>query len=267
MIDSYLLTTFLGVVVGAVLGLTGAGGAVLSVPFLGIFLHLDVANAAPIGLIAVAISSWIGSALALRAGVLRYKAALLMAVVGLIFSPVGMWLAHQLPNWPLVIIFIVVLLFVAKNMWRKSLQNTDEPNEQPPCRLDQQVGRLHWSMPCVRAMFFSGALAGFFSGLLGVGGGFIIVPALRKFTDLPMKSIIATSMGVLSIVSLGGVVFSSFYGSMNWSIAVPFSVGAVVGLLVGRQFVKKLSESLIQRGFAVLAVLVALAIFVKLIGA
>ena len=95
MIDTYLLTTFLGVVVGAVLGLTGAGGAVLSVPFLGIFLHLDISKAAPVGLVAVAISSWIGSVLALRAGVLRYKAALLMAVIGLVFSPLGMWVAHQ----------------------------------------------------------------------------------------------------------------------------------------------------------------------------
>jgi len=264
-IDTYLLTTFLGVVIGAVLGLTGAGGAVLSVPFLGIFLHLDIANAAPIGLVAVTISSWIGSALALRAGVLRYKAALLMAGVGLIFSPVGMWMAHQLPNWPLVILFVAILLLVAKNMWQKSHPHADQSHQLPPCRVDQQIGKLHWSMPCARAMVFSGALAGFFSGLLGVGGGFIIVPALRKFTDLPMKSIIATSMGVLSLVSLGGVVFSSFYGSMNWSIAVPFSVGAVIGLLVGRHFVKKLSESLIQRGFALLAVLVALAMLMKLV--
>lgn len=267
MIDTYLLSTFLGLVIGAVLGLTGAGGAVLSVPFLGIFLHLEIAEAAPIGLVAVTISSWIGSVLALRAGILRYKAALLMALVGLAFSPVGMWMAHQLPNWPLVILFMAILLLVAKNMWEKSHPHAEESHQLPPCRLNHQVGKLHWSMPCARAMVFSGALAGFFSGLLGVGGGFIIVPALRKFTDLPMKSIIATSMGVLSLVSLGGVMFSSFYGSMNWSIAVPFSLGSVVGLLVGRQFVKKLRESLIQRGFAILAVLVALAMFVKLLGA
>lgn len=265
MIDTYLLTTFLGVVVGAVLGLTGAGGAVLSVPFLGIFLHLDISKAAPVGLVAVAISSWIGSVLALRAGVLRYKAALLMAVIGLVFSPLGMWVAHQLPNWPLVIVFIVILLLVARNMWQKSISNPDERHEIPPCRLDQEIGKLHWSMPCAKAMIFSGALAGFFSGLLGVGGGFIIVPALRKFTDLPMKSIVATSMGVLSLVSMGGVVFSSFYGSMSWLIAIPFSIGAIIGLLIGRHFVKKLSEFFIQRSFAILAVLVALIMLVKLV--
>ncbi|MEY2707114.1 MAG: hypothetical protein RI905_865 [Pseudomonadota bacterium] len=262
-----LISIALGIFVGVVLGLTGAGGAILSVPLLGFFLHLNVAEAAPIGLLAVSLSAGLGAYLGLRSKIMRYKAAMLIASAGLLFSPVGIWLAHQLPNWPLVLIFCLVLLLVARNMWKQAQRELAGLDEElgPPCMLDQTIGKLTWTLPCARALAMSGALAGFFSGLLGVGGGFIIVPALRRFTDLPMKSIVATSLGVLTIVSFGGVLFSNLYGSMNWTLAAPFAGGSVVGLLIGRQAVKSISGPRVQQSFAIFALMLSVAMMVKLI--
>ena len=118
--EGLLIEGVLGAGVGLVLGLTGAGGAILSVPLLSFFLDLTVAQAAPIGLLAVFLSAGVGAVLGLRAQILRYKAALLIAVSGLILSPIGIWLAQQLPNWPLVIIFVLILLWVARNMWQQA---------------------------------------------------------------------------------------------------------------------------------------------------
>ena len=265
--DITLIGIALGVFVGVLLGLTGAGGAILSVPLLGFFLHLNVAEAAPIGLLAVSLSASLGAYLGLRSKIMRYKAAMLIASAGLLFSPIGIWLAHQLPNWPLVLIFCSVLLLVSRNMWQQAKRELAHLDDElgPPCLLDQTIGKLTWTLPCARALAMSGALAGFFSGLLGVGGGFIIVPALRKFTDLPMKSIVATSLGVLTIVSFGGVLFSNLYGSMNWSLALPFAGGSVVGLLIGRQAVKSISGPRVQQAFAIFALLIAVAMMLKLI--
>lgn len=262
-----LISIALGIFVGVVLGLTGAGGAILSVPLLGFFLHLNVAEAAPIGLLAVSLSAGLGAYLGLRSKIMRYKAAMLIASAGLLFSPVGIWLAHQLPNWPLVLIFCLVLLLVARNMWKQAQRELAGLDEElgPPCMLDQTIGKLTWTLPCARALAMSGALAGFFSGLLGVGGGFIIVPALRRFTDLPMRSIVATSLGVLTIVSFGGVLFSNLYGSMNWTLAAPFAGGSVVGLLIGRQAVKSISGPRVQQSFAIFALMLSVAMMVKLI--
>ena len=106
----------LGFVVGFLLSLTGAGGAILSVPLLGFGLHLTVAQAGPIGLLAVCLSSGVGALLALRAGILRYRAASFMALFGLILSPFGLWLATRVPNRPLTIIFSLVLFFVASRL-------------------------------------------------------------------------------------------------------------------------------------------------------
>jgi len=266
-LEVVLISIALGIFVGVVLGLTGAGGAILSVPLLGFFLHLNVAEAAPIGLLAVSLSAGLGAYLGLRSKIMRYKAAMLIATAGLLFSPVGIWLAHQLPNWPLVLIFCLVLLLVARNMWKQAQRELAGLDEElgPPCMLDQTIGKLTWTLPCARALAMSGALAGFFSGLLGVGGGFIIVPALRKFTDLPMKSIVATSLGVLTIVSFGGVLFSNLYGSMNWTLAAPFACGSVVGLLIGRQAVKSISGPRVQQSFAIFALMLSVAMMVKLI--
>lgn len=264
--EGLLIEGVLGAGVGLVLGLTGAGGAILAVPLLSFFLDLSVAQAAPIGLLAVFLSAGIGAILGLRAGILRYKAALLIAVSGLILSPLGLYLAQRLPNWPLVAIFVLILLWVARNMWQQA-QNEIlgvEPTLGPPCQLDQAIGKLIWTAPCARALSLSGMCAGFFSGLLGVGGGFVIVPALNRFTDLPMKSIVATSLGVLTLVSGGGVLFSNIYGVMDWGIAIPFALASILGLLMGRKVSRRLPGPQLKKAFAILALGIAVLMLSRL---
>ena len=109
----------------------------------------------------------------------------------------------------------------------------------------------------------AGSVAGFLSGLLGVGGGFVIVPALKRYTDLPVQSIVATSLGVLAIISAGGTLFSAVSGNLNLALAAPFSLGALVGLLMGRAFGKKISGPRLQQIFAVFTVIVAISLLIK----
>jgi uncharacterized protein len=109
----------------------------------------------------------------------------------------------------------------------------------------------------------TGVMAGFLSGLLGVGGGFVIVPSLKKYTDLSMKSIVATSLGVLAIVSLGGAVFSLASGNLNVNLALPFALGTAGGLLLGKLLERKLSGLRVQQIFAVFTLLVAVNLIYK----
>jgi uncharacterized membrane protein YfcA len=110
---------------------------------------------------------------------------------------------------------------------------------------------------------FSGGVAGFLSGLLGVGGGFVIVPALKRYTDLPVQSIVATSLGVLAVISAGGAVFSAASGNLDLLLAAPFSLGALAGLLIGTAFGKKISGPRLQQIFAVLTFVVAISLMIK----
>ncbi|QWE29032.1 sulfite exporter TauE/SafE family protein [Polynucleobacter sp. AM-7D1] len=264
---STLISPALGILVGILMGLTGAGGGILSVPLLVFFLGLPIAEAAPIALCAVALASSIGAILGLRNKILRYKAAGFMAIFGLALSPLGLWVAPQIPNAPLQILFSLILLYVAIRLLsqaRNELKGIPEPNRKPPpCLMNPSIGKLQWTVPCARALMVSGSLAGFLSGLLGVGGGFIIVPALKRYTDLPVKSIVATSLGVLAIVTGGGAIFSAASGNLNLIVAAPFSLAALVGLLFGQLLGKKMSGPNVQLIFAIFTLLIAISLLIK----
>lgn len=257
----------LGVFVGILMGLTGAGGGILSVPLLVFFLHLPMTQASPIALCAITLSATVGALIGLREKVLRYKAAMFMSLFGLIMSPIGIWLAKRVPNTPLLLIFSAVLIYVSLRLYyqaHQAIKGTSPVRETPPpCQLDINIGKLIWNVPCARALMFSGMLAGFLSGLLGVGGGFVLVPALKKFTDLPMKSIIATSLGVLAIVSAGGAFISLASGNLNINMAIPFASGTVIGLVIGKILERKISGTRALQIFAIFTFLVALSLIYK----
>ena len=261
----------LGVFVGLILGLTGAGGAILAVPLLIFALNWDVVRAAPVALVAVAASAALGAAIGLRQGCVRYRAAMVMAAAGALMTPLGLYLAHHAPVAPLALAFSAVLLYVAWRMYRQARPATVVASavcECPatataPCQLSIATGRFVWNAPCAKALAFSGLATGLLSGLLGVGGGFLIVPALRQTTDLTMNSIVATSLLVVALVSTFAVGASALTGHLDFSVAWPFAVGALLGMLAGRALAPKIAGSALQRGFAVLAAMVAVGLVAK----
>lgn len=267
-----MLSLLLGIVVGAVMALTGAGGGVLSVPLLMFALHLDMRAAAPASLLALTVAAGIGALLGLHEGVVRYRAALLMAGCGALASPVGLWLGHRLPAAPLSAGFALVLLVVAWRLVQRGRRSgngaeglvLEGTGRGAPCRLDQSRGTLVWTLPCARVMALAGAVAGLLSGLLGVGGGFLLVPAMGMATDLPMRSIVATSLTVITLVSFSAAVSAAAMGLMPWALALPFAVGAALGLLGARRLAQRLAGRQLQRAFALLCVLVALLLLWRL---
>ncbi|WP_322042710.1 sulfite exporter TauE/SafE family protein [Paraburkholderia sp. J67] len=277
MIDTTtLVSAALGSVVGLILALTGAGGAIVAVPLLVFGLGLGVAQAAPIGLFAVALAAGIGALLALREGKVRYKAAALMAVAGAVISPAGLWVAHRVPDAPLMLLFALVLARVAWRMFHQPASGTTAHDlhgggeacpSDLPCRLNLERGKLDWTAPCARALALSGAFAGFLSGLLGVGGGFVIVPALKRASDIPMQGIVATSLAVIALVSSAGVAASAASGHMLWLNALPFAAGALAGMLIGRSFARHVSGARLQQSFAMFAGCVAVGMAVKAVHA
>lgn len=275
-----MTAALLGLAVGLLLALTGAGGSIVAVPALVLVLHLPMAQAGPMGLVAVALSAGLGAALALKQGLLRYKAAALMAGVGALASPLGLWVAHRTPEQPLALLFSAVLAWVGWHTWRKAraarepaqdtaaqaaqaAQAAEVPRRNTPCQYNPATGRLRWNPRCAARLASAGAGAGFLSGLLGVGGGFVIVPALLAITDLPMAAVTATSVGVIAIISTSGVASAAWAGAIPWSAALPFAAGAMVGMLGGRALAARWSGPRLQQGFGAFAMLSALALALR----
>lgn len=255
-----LLAATLGGLVGLVLALTGAGGAILAVPLLMFVLDWDVAQAAPVALLAVSASAFAGTLLGLHQGRVRYRAALLMAVAGSLMSPLGIALAQRIPAALLALMFSVLLGFIALRMGRAPRLAAPSAPDSAACKLDLDSGRLVWNAPCTRALAQAGMMAGFVSGLLGVGGGFLIVPALRRASDLSMDAIVATTLMVIALVSASGVLASAWSGQLPFEVGLPFAAGAVAAMLAGRVIASRLQGPRLQQGFAILAGGVALAL-------
>ena len=255
----------LGLSVGVVLALTGAGGGILTVPLLIFVVGLDLPQAAPIGLMAVGLAAWVGAMVGLRDGIVRYKAAALMACSGVLLAPAGVWVAGRVAHDMLALLFALVMFWVAFRAFRRPPTDDSAP-KAVPCRLKPQTGRFHWTYRCAAIVAASGTLTGFLSGLLGVGGGFVLVPALSRFSDLPMRSITATSLAVISLVSVSGVSSSALAGNIDWAVAIPFSVGAVAGMLMGLLISARLPGPLLQKGFGLIAIIAATALVIQSLG-
>ena len=237
------ISAALGFIVGVTLALTGAGGGILAVPLLVFGLGLSAVQAGPIGLFAVDIGAAVGA--------------------GMLGSPFGLWLVQRLDIAILSILFSAVLLFVAYRTFRQANNASSNHQEnaamqQLPCVRHPLHGRFIWNRSCVRVLALWGALAGLLSSLLGVGGGFVMEPALRLYTDLTIPSTIATSLAVIALVSLAGVAASAVHEQVSWAIAIPFSSGTIAGIVGAGLISSRLTGPQLQRGFAALAGLVAI---------
>jgi uncharacterized membrane protein YfcA len=262
-----LTSLILGALVGAVLGLTGAGGGILAVPALVVGMGWPMQQASPVALIAVAGSAAIGVVEAFRRGLVRYRAALLMAMTGVPVTSLGASLAHKLPQRLLIELFAGVMLLAAIRLLTQAMgEKTSEPTMSPLCvgRMDPRTGRLAWNWATGFALAGTGALTGLMTGLLGVGGGFVIVPMLRKLTNVSMHGVVATSLMVVALVGSGGVISTIAAGvSPPLVITILFSLTTALGMIVGRGASRYLSARHVQIGFAGVLVCVSLGMLGK----
>lgn len=265
-----LTGSLLGLLIGSVLGLTGAGGGIFAVPALVFGLGMSIRDAAPVALLAVGSAALLGALQGLRQGIVRYKAAALLAATGAFTAPLGVTLAHQFAAWCLNLIFVIIMLVVAGRMFISSIQSETaaEPAtlKAKPCHVSDKTGRFVWGARIAITLGAIGAVTGLFTGLLGVGGGFIIVPALAYASNLRMHSIAATSLMVIALLS--AVTFFSAWsqGVLLSGPTYAFALASLVGMAMGRLVAPNISSRMLQRFFSVICVVVALMMLMRNVG-
>ncbi len=262
-----MLSIVLGAIIGITLGLTGAGGGILAVPALVLGIGLSMTQATPIALMAVGTAALLGALDGLRKGLVRYKAALLMAAVGSLVSPLGMWIAHRVSATWLMTLFSLVMMLVAARMLQQARKDSrqQDPNteRQKPCTINPATRKLHWTWKSSSILATIGSVAGLFTGMLGVGGGFLIVPAFKHFSNISMHGIVATSLMVIALVSASSVMGALFLGAQVPAEGWYFIVAAAGGMLVGRRVAPALPEKWLQAGFASITLVVSLMLIGK----
>jgi uncharacterized membrane protein YfcA len=180
----------------------------------------------------------------------------------------------MLPGSLLLITFSVLMLAIALLMWRTAGRagvgkdvpahpEGDEPPSSVACRFDP-AGKLRVTSRCAVRLMTAGAVTGVFSGLFGVGGGFVVVPALMMTTGMSVHRAVATSLLVIVLVSLSGsATYVATHPGTPWDIVATFVIGGVAGLEVGGRLAKRIGGVALQRGFAVTIVLVGVFVIAK----
>ena len=233
-----------GLAIGILLGVVGGGGSVLAVPVLVYVLGEPVKRAITESLLIVGVTALVGALAAARAGRVRVRVALAFAAVGAGAAVAGTAL-NRLVDARLVLLgFGVLLLLAAYRMLRGRRTGPTHAggDEQPP----------RW--PRVVA---AGAITGLLTGFFGIGGGFVIVPALTLALGLPMSVAVGTSLLVIALTS--GAAFAAHLasGGINVSLALTFAASAMAGMLIGTKLHGQLPEPRLRQFFAVLLIAVA----------
>jgi len=267
MADFQLVSILLGMFVGAVSALTGAGGSILAIPLLMLGLNISFTQAAPMALLAVFSAASLGAIQGFRVGIVRYKTALLISTVGIALVPLGVWLAKQIPANVLNISFATILIYVALRMWQQSSRTpeSNEKNPTPVCITNPVTSKIFWTALCTRRLMITGGIAGLLSGLLGIGGGFVIVPSLHKVSNFDMQTIIATSLTAIALVSAASVLTYALHDDIKLMVAMPFVLGTMLGMFGFRLLSNKIPAKLSQRSFALLALVAALVMVARTI--
>ncbi|MFC9910712.1 sulfite exporter TauE/SafE family protein [Streptomyces sp. NPDC059862] len=231
--SAFVLALVAGALTGLALGALGGGGSVLAVPALIYLLDLTPAAAATASLVVVTVTSataLIGHA---REGTVRGKHGLLFALAGLGPAAVGGAVSTRLPAGVLTGVFAVIAAVAALRMLRPS---ASAPTEAParPVRVAA-----------------AGAGLGAVTGVLGVGGGFLAVPALVNVVGLRMRAAVGTSLLVITLNSL--VALAARAGadvSVDWARVAPFAAAAVLAAWDGKRLAARISAGSLQRIFA-----------------
>jgi len=270
------MSILFGLLIGLALGLTGGGGSIFAVPLLIYGLGVAPKSAVAISLGAVAITSALGAAEGWFRGLVELRAALIFAIAGMIAAPLGVFIGGQVSDSLVVFSFAGLMLIVAIRMIlsarREPAQarvvrahfSEDSANDSRTVCHYSSDGRLRLNAPCSAALVAVGLVVGVLSGFFGVGGGFLIVPALILITEMGIHRAVATSLLVITLIGLSGLGSAVLSGrEIDWTLTGLFIVGGIIGMLAGRGLARYLAGAALQRIFAFGMVVIAVFIVVQ----
>ncbi|OBJ39157.1 permease [Mycolicibacterium mucogenicum] len=243
-----VLALGLGAVIGALLGLLGGGGSILAVPALVYVLGLGIEEAIPMSLLVVGIASAVGALPKIRAGHVQWRLAAVFSAAGIPATFIGSAIGRHLPQPVLLVGFAAVMVLAGIRMLQ------DNGGTGTACRVGDSG--INWRR-CASRSIPAGFLVGLLTGLFGVGGGFLIIPALVLMLGVEMPIAIGTSLLIIVANSLAGLLSHLSGTSINWTIAAAFVGTAIVGSLLAGHLGTRLDTRRLQRWFAYLVFAVA----------
>ncbi len=278
-----------GIAIGVSLGALGGGGSILTVPVLVYALSETPQTATTASLIIVGITGLTGAVGHARAGRVRWRAGLAFGLIGTAASLAGTKLNHKVDPQILLLGFAGLMVIAAAAMLARSRKDSQasRPDQSSSSVRQQQVPATSSTSlgsglrtrtteesptatvaspskpaePGGRAglarVVAAALVVGFLTGFFGVGGGFVIVPALVVALRYEMPTAVGTSLIIIAINSLGALAARAGHTQIPWHVVTPFTLAAVAGSLAGKRVADRISGPALTRAFAVLLIAVA----------
>ena len=233
------------ILIGLSLGIFGSGGSILTVPVLLYLVNMPANLAIASSLLIVAFISLFGGLLSARKKIVSWPHVWLFGIPGMIGAYAGAWVGAAVDSRIQLLVFVVLMAIASVMMWRgRSASETPK---------DVKVVRV----------IIDGLVVGAITGFVGVGGGFLIVPALVLLGGVPMVLAIGTSLMVIALKSFVG--FAKYFTALSaqgyefdWTIIAIISVAGIFGSYAGAWVGARLPRQKLQKAFAVFLILMAI---------
>ena len=250
-----LLAIPFGLAIGLVVGTVGGGGAILALPILVYVLDQGVSSASTASLIVVALGASFGAGSQARHGQLCWRVALVFSLPAALGAYVGTVANDEVSARVLILAFVPVMLSAAVLTFRRGDDADAEAEDDPGCPRPSLV----WSSA-------AGLVVGLMTGFFGVGGGFLIVPALTMLLGLVMRRAIATSLAIITLTGIAALASHLAEGAQpDWPLTLVLCVAAAAGALAGTGLGRRLAPSTLAHAFGVVVALVALFLLIDVL--
>ena len=241
-----LLSFGSGTLVGFALGLLGGGGSILAVPLLVYVVGLkDTHVAIGTSALAVSVNAFANLISHARAGTVKWPCAIVFAIAGIAGAALGAFLGRHVDGQRLLFLFGLVMLAVAAGMFGRRAAGGN-----PLAHIDRSIALR---------LVGTGLLVGFLSGFFGIGGGFLIVPAIMLGSGMATINAVGSSLVSVGAFGLTTATTYALTGLVDWRVAGIFVLGGIAGGLIGVKLSVRLSEKrgVLSKSFAVVVIFVA----------
>ena len=282
-----IVLILVGIGIGVLSGMLGIGGGTIMVPVLRLGYGLDAFMATATSLFAIIPISLAGAITHIRARSCFPKLGLLLGIAGAVTSSAGVYLGSISPSWLIMLAAAIIIVYSAFTMLRKALRmgkkGTDpsvaggQKGTDPATPTGNKGTDLHdaheaeQTPPCAFAFtrknvalaVVIGLIAGFASGYVGVGGGFIMVPLMTAWLGIPMKRTSGTSLIAIIILAIPGVIQQAFLGHIDYLAGIMLCAGAIPGAVLGARLVPRVPERTLRFIFAGLLAVAAVMLVIN----
>lgn len=290
---SFFIAALVGVGVGVLSGLLGIGGGTVMVPLFRLAFGMEPIAATATSLFTIVPTSISGMWKHAKNKTSLPRVGIVCGLTGACLSPVGVWAANVSPGWAIMGAAAVVVMYSSFTMLKKALatpkggaaKGSRKACEKKSTTSDTasvgavvatggssaagaqaaplEAPAIKLTSKYVAKVAIIGVVAGFMSGYVGVGGGFIMVPLFVSMLGIPMRLASGTSLTAVCILAIPGVIEQAVLGNIDYMVGVAMMVGSIPGAIVGANLVKRVPERALRFAFALFLLLMAVLLVVN----